>query len=82
MFSGNTAWGIHSGSWNTGPGYGECAISIFMTAGGLLWDGVNTRIMLATTVIADGSKRAAAWRRQTSARVDDTAASFGFLATR
>jgi len=41
------AWGIHSGSLNSGPGAGQCDFAIFMTIGALLWDGVNTRVLEA-----------------------------------
>ena len=45
-FNGNTAWGTHQGSINSGPGYGQCTVAGFMSAEQLTWDGVNTRIML------------------------------------
>jgi streptogrisin C len=51
-YFGNAAWGIHSGGWWTGEGYGQCPIAIMMSAEQLTWDGVNTRIMLAGSVIA------------------------------
>lgn len=42
------AWGIHSGGVSSGTGPGQCDYAIFMTIGGLNWDGVNTRVYLGT----------------------------------
>ena len=82
MFYSNTAWGIHSGGLSTGPGYGECAVSIYMTAGALLWDGVNTRIMLDPTGIATRAKYARDWHGRTGWVTHGAKQSIAFLTRR
>lgn len=47
FFLGTVAWGVYSGQSSDGPETGECYHIIFMTIGGLNWDGVNTRVLLA-----------------------------------
>jgi hypothetical protein len=46
-WSGNIAYGMHTGGSHTGTEAGQCPLAILMSVEQLSWDGVNTRVMVA-----------------------------------